>query len=464
MNIQKAHPKLMESSLYMMKHHPFYCEILLGCNFINLGNKIPTIGVNVSYNGFNMAYNPEYLDSKPAKEMNFIIVHELHHLLNNHMNRTETAHHEHKLANIVQDMIINTSIIETHGDEFKFPEGGCLIPEEYDGVHIYEILYDWVQQKKEEQQQKQKQKQEKQDSDQSEEGQSGSGGSDNDEEQEQDSDGSGNDSDNDEEQEQDSQEKGNSTKDIPRTGDNGSRWGNGWEKIFDNNNEEGDQSYPGQFDEHMEDEVPDEVREAMIKDVINAAKARGLVHGGVEKMLEKLRKSRKNYLKLIKSELSMLMGKNKQKTWQRFSRRGSQAMAKGYKKYQKEINVVLDTSGSMSNDFERALSYVFYHGITMNLIQCDTEVNKVSQIKSVRELQKEKIVGLGGTTISPALQHIADDSKMSRLPTLILTDGYTDRLETSRLKKQCLILSTETECPVDSGVRVRQIVIDKEYR
>jgi predicted metal-dependent peptidase len=159
-----------------------------------------------------------------------------------------------------------------------------------------------------------------------------------------------------------------------------------------------------------------------------------------------------------------MMGKYKEKTWQRFSRRGSDSMSKGCKKYQKEMNVVLDTSGSMGKDFEKALSYVFFHGITMNMVQCDTEVKKVSKITSLNQLKKEKIVGLGGTTLSPALDYIATDKKMRNLPTLILTDGYTDTLRVNQLSKQCLILSNGVTCPVDSNNKVKQIIIDKEVK
>jgi predicted metal-dependent peptidase len=439
MNIQKANPKLIDSSLYMMKNHPFYSEILLGCNFFE-DKTVPTAGVNVTFSGFNFYYNNDFLNALNEKQINFLIVHEIYHLLSNHCNRKNIENYNHTLANVVQDMIINTSILQTYGEEFEVPaEELYLIPEEYNGELIYEILYDWLIEKKKEQEQNQKNNNEKKKQEQGKKEQDKNKG------QKQD-------------QQKSESDRGNSPE---KTGKNGSLWGEGWEKVLDNLNEE--EGF-GQIDIHFEDEVPEEIREAMIKDIIQSCTAKGIVSNNIEVILGKIRKSRKNYLNQIKFEISMMMGKYKEKTWQRFSRRGSDSMSKGCKKYQKEMNVVLDTSGSMGKDFEKALSYVFFHGITMNMVQCDTEVKKVSKITSLNQLKKEKIVGLGGTTLSPALDYIATDKKMRNLPTLILTDGYTDTLRVNQLSKQCLILSNGVTCPVDSNNKVKQIIIDKEVK
>ena len=65
----------------------------------------------------------------------------------------------------------------------------------------------------------------------------------------------------------------------------------------------------------MGDEVPEEMREAMVRDVMEKLAARGLSAGNVETTLNKLRKKRKDYLREIKRAVSNhIMGSIKQKT------------------------------------------------------------------------------------------------------------------------------------------------------
>ena len=68
-------------------------------------------------------------------------------------------------------------------------------------------------------------------------------------------------------------------------------------------------------------------------------------------------------------------------------------------------------------------------------------------------------MGLGGTTLQPGLDFIADKkNKIYMYNTCILTDGYTDSLNFKNIHTRTLILSTATNCPIqfDNG-RVKQI-------
>ena len=194
-------------------------------------------------------------------------------------------------------------------------------------------------------------------------------------------------------------------------------------------------------------------------------KNRGLSSGEVEAILNKLRKTRRDYLKEIKRTMSShIFGSKKSKTIVRPNRRGIEGL-KGNKKYKNEINVILDTSGSMSGSFEKVLSYIFQNDIEMNLVQIDTEVKKVYKITCKKELEKMKIFGLGGTTLTPALKFIADKkNKISIFNTVILTDGCTDSLDFQGIRTKTLILSTDGKCPIafDNG-KIKQIEhIDKQ--
>jgi predicted metal-dependent peptidase len=213
------------------------------------------------------------------------------------------------------------------------------------------------------------------------------------------------------------------------------------------------------LDAHLPDDIPQELKREIVESIMTKLKNRGLSSGEVEAILNKLRKTRKDYLKEIKRTMSShIFGSKKSKTIVRPNRRGIEGL-KGNKKYKNEINVLLDTSGSMGGEFEKVLSYIFQNDIQMNLIQCDTEVKKVYKITCKKELEKMRIYGLGGTTLQPGLDFMKDKkNKISIYNTVILTDGCTDHLNFKEIKTKTLILSTAGKCPItfDNG-RIKQI-------
>ena len=217
------------------------------------------------------------------------------------------------------------------------------------------------------------------------------------------------------------------------------------------------------FDVHFDDDVSEEVKKEWVKGAIEKLKARGLESADVERILQKLRKQRKDHLKEIKRSMSNdIFGNKKNKSITRPNRRGIEGL-KGTRKFRNKINVLLDTSGSMGGDFEKVLSYIFQNDIEINMIQCDTEVKSYVLIKQKSELEKMKIQGLGGTALSPGLQYIANDKMLNKNNTVILTDGYCDHLDFTGVKGKVLILSTGTECPTlkNNLSNVKQIIIEK---
>jgi len=213
------------------------------------------------------------------------------------------------------------------------------------------------------------------------------------------------------------------------------------------------------LDAHLGDDIPQELKREIVEGIMTKLKNRGLTSGDVEAILNKLRKTKKDYLKEIKRTMSNhIFGSKKEKTIVRPNRRGIAGL-KGSKKYKNEINVLLDTSGSMGGEFEKVLSYIFQNDIQMNLIQCDAQVQQVLKIKDKKQLEKMKIRGLGGTTLQPGLDFMSDKkNKINMYNTVILTDGYTDSLNFKLIKTKTLILSTAEKCPIafDNG-RVKQI-------
>jgi len=198
-----------------------------------------------------------------------------------------------------------------------------------------------------------------------------------------------------------------------------------------------------------------------VKDVMERLAARGLAAGNVEQTLAKLQKKRKDYLKEIKRAVSnIIFGTVKQKTIVKPNRRQISGL-KGTRKVKTKINVALDVSGSMGGmgTFERVLSYVYRNDIEINFMESDTQVNWVEKIKNKKQLESIPIKGLGGTCMQPMLDHIVEH--FNEFNSVLLTDGYTDTLDCSKLKGKLLIISVGVKCPIGkTNGKVKQIVLD----
>ena len=242
-------------------------------------------------------------------------------------------------------------------------------------------------------------------------------------------------------------------KNPSKDGDSIDTWSK--EQIFDNmENNNGEY-----LDKHIGDDVPEEMRDAMVKDVMERLAARGLAAGNVEQTLAKLQKKRKDYLKEIKRAVSnMIFGTVKQKTIIKPNRRQISGL-KGTRKVKTAINVILDTSGSMGSTFEKVLSYIYRNDIEVNMIQADTEVKWVDKLMDKKKIERMKISGLGGTALMPAVEYVVEN--FNQYNTCILTDGYCDNLDLSRLKGKVLIISIGVKVPIaKSNGKVKQICVD----
>jgi hypothetical protein len=347
-----------------------------------------------------------------------------------------------------------------------------FVPKEYTGKLIFEELYEWLKDEKEKWQKEQKQNSECQScngsgkKDQSQKGdQPGEG--------QQPGEGKG------EKKDGEGEGQGESCPDCQGTGNEGGKDSSGkpsygpygknpskdgesldtWskEQIFQDM-ENGNGEY---LDKHIGDDVPEELRDAMVKDVMERLAARGLSAGNVEQTLNKLRKKRKDYLREIKRAVSnMIFGTVKERTIVKPNRKGISGL-KGARKVKTKINVGLDTSGSMGGQgtFERVLSYVYRNDIEINFMESDTQVNWVENIKSKRQLESIPIKGLGGTCLQPMIDYIVEHHNDCN--SVLLTDGYTDTLDFSKVKGKVLIISVGVKCPISrTNGKVKQITIE----
>jgi len=220
----------------------------------------------------------------------------------------------------------------------------------------------------------------------------------------------------------------------------------------------------GQYlDVHMEDDIPDELRDSMVRDTLERLKARGFTSNNVEQTLNKLRKKRKDYLREIKRSISNeIMGTKKMRSITRPNRRGIKGI-KGNRKVKTMINVVLDTSGSMYGMFEKVLEYVFQNDIEINICQVDTQVHSMETIKSMKELQKIDVKGLGGTVLQPAIDMITDNPDYNKHNTVLLTDGWCDTLDMSKMLGRVLGVTCGDSIPISSKPKkgYREILVEK---
>lgn len=453
MIIKNIHEKLMnciQALLIDTKYSmPYYGEFNLHINF-HEQETIGTCAVNVTPKGMNFMYSSKFLNELSQRESNFVLLHEDFHLLFAHPKRTVTGQYDHKLANIAQDMIINHviwedinhSIIEIPKDK-SGKNMTLFVPKEYTGKLIFEELYEWLNDEKEKWQ---KQKKEGSKCDKCD----GSGKDENGDPCP-DCDGTG----------QKDGKDSSGKKAYGPYGKNPSKEGGDtidtWstEQIFQDI-ENGSGEY---LDKHIGDDVPEEMRDAMVKDVMDRLAARGLSSGNVESTLNKLRKKRKDYLKEIKRAVSnIVFGTVKEKTIVKPNRRQIAGL-KGNRKVKTKINCILDTSGSMGGTFERVLSYIYRSDIEVNLLEADTEVKWVENIKHKRKLESLKIKGLGGTCLQPAINMVADC--FNNYNTVVLTDGYCDTLDLSRIKGRILIITIGVKVPISrSNGKVKQIVVE----
>ena len=523
MILKNIHEKLLAGIQTMLIdtkiNLPYYGEFNLHINFVEQ-DSIGTCAVNVTTKGMNFFYSPKFLEDMSNKEVNFITLHEDFHLLFNHPKRTVSGQYDHKLSNIAQDMIINHVIWEDIPHAFveipKNKDGknmALFVPKEYEGKLIFEELYEWLKEEKEKWQKENKKNSEckscngsgKKDDkgDQKQKGQGQQPGEGQGEGEKQEGKGKGQQPGDGQGEGQDQQDgegqgegqgegkpgkgqgqgggqgEGESCPDCQGTGNEGGKDSSGkpsygpygknpskdgealdtWskEQIFQDM-ENGNGEY---MDKHIGDDVPEEMRDAMVKDVMERLAARGLSAGNVETTLNKLRKKRKDYLKEIKRAVSnMIFGTVKQKTIVKPNRRQISGL-KGNRKVKTKINCILDTSGSMGGTFERVLSYIYRNDIEINLIEADTEVKWIENIKNKRKLETMVIKGLGGTILQPAIDLVAD--QFNEFNTVVLTDGYCDSLDLSKIKGRVLLISIGVKVPISrSNGKVKHIMVEKE--
>ena len=212
-----------------------------------------------------------------------------------------------------------------------------------------------------------------------------------------------------------------------------------------------DHAYKGMSTEEVYNKLPEKDRSKIILDLKEPTEQTDSVQREIEDILVRASiqsKMQNDAIGTIPGEIAIFLEKllNPKLPWQRILQKYMNNMAKNDYSFRKpnrryfpkyhlpsmyseklmNIAIAVDASGSVSDaEFLRFISET--NGILkmmkpdkITLVQFDTEIKSVDEVKSVQELSKVKFSGRGGTLISPVIQW-ANENKPQLL--LVFSDG-----------------------------------------
>jgi predicted metal-dependent peptidase len=173
--------------------------------------------------------------------------------------------------------------------------------------------------------------------------------------------------------------------------------------------------------------VKEAAKSAALGRAMGAMKGRGADTGDVTQTIMALRGMYKTpwEVALQKWIESVAPG---ERTYLRPSRRevaGGDVVLAGRKRESWMLNIVLDTSGSMSEEISPALGAIadFCERLSVDeirLVQCDAAVTN-DELLSPEALANYQVSGFGGSDLTPAMREMAEDGRVTAV--LVITDG-----------------------------------------
>lgn len=210
------------------------------------------------------------------------------------------------------------------------------------------------------------------------------------------------------------------------------------EEVYDSLIQEGkDKQFSPDFEdiEEMEFDSPAE-QEAFaekIKDVVVRAKimaemsGAGQFGGSVERFLSDILRPKLNWKTLLKRYVTATMSREDY-SWRRPKQKGGLYFPRLYSPKVGQIDIAIDTSGSISNDqFNQFMSEVFsilksVKPSSIGLIQWDHELRSNTQLTTVKDFLRLPFLGGGGTLVSKAFEGFAQNKTSQMM--VVITDGY----------------------------------------
>jgi predicted metal-dependent peptidase len=335
--------KLVTARIALLLKAPFFGNLATRLQLVNADEWCGTAATD----GRKFYYNSEFLKTMPAKQLEFLIGHEVLHCVYDHMGRR--GDRDPRLWNIADDYCVNQDLLDQRIGE-KIPVG--LYEPKYRGwsaEEVYDDLYDNA---------------EKIDID----------------------------------------ELVKQLLDEHLDGDNSDE-GQGSGKEEKDNQGQGQGSGRPQLSEEEKRQIRDEIKEAVLA-AAQTTKNAGELPSGIRRMIKDLTAPQLNWRELLQQEIISTI-KNDY-SWTKVSRRGwhTDAILPG-NEFDKEIDicVAIDASGSMSDDMLRdILSEIkgimeSYDNFNLHLWSFDTEVYNATMFTrdTIDEILEWQPGGGGGT-------------------------------------------------------------------
>ena len=211
---------------------------------------------------------------------------------------------------------------------------------------------------------------------------------------------------------------------------------------------DGEEVQAGEFlrndTEHIEEEIKSVLRRAEV-----FAKQAGTYPAGLERAVEEVFEQKPPWPILLGLEIKR--GTKEDASFAYQSRRGDNYP--GPISYDRNINVLVDTSGSISEEtLKKFLGIVAYEArnATVNVIAWDAEVYEPIKARTPNEVAKvvaKKMKGGGGTVIAPALRKALATMEYGST-IIILTDGDIDDKNSKEVSDLCIRLSRKASAAV----------------
>lgn len=381
-------PKKIEKiSTNWVQNAPFFSEFTLRFYYHECEPgemPMPTCGVSVERGRLNFYYDKEFLKKLPIKYLEFVMIHEIMHIISLTIDR---AMPEKKVWNVATDMIINDSIttLRIGGKNISCWDQGTYlshaIKEGYKGSKISEELYEWLIEKYDEYKKKYGMEMQQVSMKGLDGDGKGKGGKDKQDGQD---DGGG----------------GSGTEDSPL------------KNMFK------------QMDVHdwLEKQLT-ELDKKAIQEVVKSARMRswGTMSGAMVEYLDDLTRDKalnwKQLLRKYTNKWTWGKGPVRFRTWSKRNRR--QLPLPGYKRPHNELVVAVDTSGSI----DQASFQAFFNEVEtiakdkdrLTILECDTEIKRVYSNYRRGDYKKIKLEGRGGTNFQPPFDWMVEHKKQNCL-------------------------------------------------
>lgn len=352
-------------------------------------DRIKTMAVTVSKNGFKLLYNINFIESITEEEVRFILLHEIFHCIDLHLVRIKK--YDRNVANYAMDMVVNrqaTNIKNTVNEEIIEPENIIKLPNEYNGPIVFESIYEWLMNNKD--------------------------------------------------------RKDHTYFET--------------EQMFDNL-KKGEY-----FDEHFDLQSFDITEEEFYhklnkinKEIQNELK--GDIPGIVKDLIHNIKKRKENPVKLLKNLMSDAAYSSKRRTFRKLNRKGIPGF-KGNIKTGMSFNCIADVSGSMKDVLKEVIGIITNSMLHMNLIKVDTIVQSHEVYEKASDLKKLNFKGCGGTILQPGIDYIAKNKTLNKNGTIIITDGYIDKLDLSKLNEVILVYTSLKPTLYQKSKKYREIKIE----